>query len=665
MNIIAKRSKYKKITENYQVDNVLDIIDIEDTLKKNRYIPKVPLNDFIYEKNILNDSSSNNTNKSVLKRKYTGQALNYDDIDFDILNDNYFKINFNTLQLEYNNGYTVPFIKEYFPLEIIGHGAFGLVISAVKVKTFEKLAVKIVNKNKLSNSNDSNYLDNEMNILKKLDNPRILKIFEVLDTKNYYFIFMELYESGSLKDLIIKRYKDNSSKNLFRDEECSIIMKGILEALTYLHNNRIIHRDIKPDNIIFKIKGDLNSLVLGDFGLAYQLNDIEKFVSKSCGTTLFMAPEILAKRKYDTLIDSFSAGIILYILCSGGMHPLYKKNMNTNDYIDLILKKEKFNFPKTMPLLARNLFLKLCKYEPFYRYDTFKALKHPWITRSIKGKIPLTLIDEYEKIDKIKNFRALLTCTMFFNIFKNLYNLTLKINSDNKDHFTTQNLLFNVGDNHSRNEEFKDKFFITNKVNNIFFNPNNSNNNFNKNLLLTKYKKISLNMGNATLNKPFLDNKNSENNLSNDNSIGLINNKRGKIYLKSPYKSKHSSKSNANLKSYISNEDYLKLLTRNTNVASVYKNKVNKENKLNNSSNNNNENGKNKNSKSMNIDKNQKIDLYKIKDVSSFSPIRNKKFYLKKNTDNLNNNTNNCNNNNLNKLQLINELNLIDDDKDE
>ena len=664
MNIIAKRSKYKKNTENYQVDNVLDIIDIEDTLKKNRYIPKVPLNDFIYEKNILNDNdlSSNTTNKSVLKRKFTGQALNYDDIDFDILNNNYFKINFNTLELEYNNGYSVLFIKEYFPLEIIGHGAFGLVISAVKVKTFEKIAVKIVNKNKLSNSNDSNYLDNEVNILKKLDNPRILKIFEVLDTKNYYFIFMELYESGSLKDLIIKRYKDNSSKNLFRDEECSTIMKGILEALTYLHNNRIIHRDIKPDNIIFKIKGDLNSLVLGDFGLAYQLNDIEKFVSKSCGTTLFMAPEVLNKRKYDTLIDSFSAGIILYILCSGGMHPLYKKNMSTNDYIDLILKKEKFNFPKTMPLLARNLFLKLCKYEPIYRYDAFKALKHPWITRSIKGKIPLTLIDEYEKIDKIKNFRALLTCTMFFNIFKNLYNLTLKINSDNKEQNSSQNLLFKGSENYSRNEDFKDKFFNTNKLNNIFFNPNISNNNFNKNLLLSKFKKISFNLkGNATLNQPFLDKKKSENNLSNDNSVGLITNKTGKIYLKSPYKSKHSSKSNANLKSYISNENYLKLLTRNTNVASVYKNKVNKENKLNNSSNNNsNESGKNKNLKSMN---------FSNKELSSFSPIRNKKFYLKKNNDNLNNNSNNNNNNNnnndLNKLQLINELNLIDDDKEE
>jgi hypothetical protein len=164
--------------------------------------------------------------------------------------------------------------------------------------------------------------------------------------------------------------------------------------------------------------------------------------------------------------------------------------------------------------------------------------------------------------------------------------------------------------------------------------------------------------GNATLNQPFLDKKKSENNLSNDNSVGLITNKTGKIYLKSPYKSKHSSKSNANLKSYISNENYLKLLTRNTNVASVYKNKVNKENKLNNSSNNNsNESGKNKNLKSMN---------FSNKELSSFSPIKNKKIYLKKNNDNLNNNNiSNNNNNDLNKLQLINELNLIDDDKEE
>ena len=74
---------------------------------------------------------------------------------------------------------------------------------------------------------------------------------------------MELIEGGSLKDLIIKRYLDNN-KYLFRDSECALIMKGIFEALNYLHKKNIIHRDIKPENILFKNKNDLSSVILCD-----------------------------------------------------------------------------------------------------------------------------------------------------------------------------------------------------------------------------------------------------------------------------------------------------------------------------------------------------------------------------------------------------------------
>ena len=101
----------------------------------------------------------------------------------------------------------------------------------------------------------------EVEIVNKLDNPRILKIYEVLDTSQYFFIFMELIEGGSLKDLIIKRYYDNSNDYLFRDSECAMIMNGVLEAIDYLHKNRIIHRDIKPENIMFKSKDNLNSVI--------------------------------------------------------------------------------------------------------------------------------------------------------------------------------------------------------------------------------------------------------------------------------------------------------------------------------------------------------------------------------------------------------------------
>ena len=430
MQIIQpKRSKYKKSTKKYDKDNILDIIDIEETLLKNRFITKVKASDFIYSKFLPKHDSlkpitkSNNSiikpipqdervspiieNKIFLRIKYPPKlVLNPEKINYESLNKNKFNINFKELKLEYKNGYNVLFTKEYYPVELIGAGSFGLVINVIRIKTGQKMAVKIIDKN---NSNlDSDYLNKEVSILNTLDNPRIMKIYDILDNTDYFFIFMELIEGGNLKDLIIKRYLDKNVY-LFRDSECSQIMKGILEALNYLHKKNIIHRDIKPENILFKNKDDLSSVILCDFGLAYQMNEFENSTSGTFGTIIYMAPEVLLKKNYDYLIDSFSAGIVLYILCSGGMHPFYNRGFSQKEYIDkLISQKCLCKFSTEMPLLARNLFLKLCKFEPLFRYSIDKALLHPWITRSSKSPIPLTIFEEYNKSDKIKTFKQLL-----------------------------------------------------------------------------------------------------------------------------------------------------------------------------------------------------------------------------------------------------------------
>ena len=431
-NIQIKRSKYKKSTKKYVQDNILDIIDVEETLLKNRFISKVQTSDFLYSKFLpKHDSlkpiikSNNPVLKSIPKderispviecrlyprlKSLPKLVLNPEQINYEQLNQNKFNINFKELKLEYKNGYSVLFIKEYYPVEIIGAGAFGLVVNVIQIKTGEKMAVKIIDKN---NSNlDSDYLNKEVYILSILDNPRIMKIYDILDNNDYFFIFMELIEGGNLKDLIIKRYLDKNVY-LFRDSECSQIMKGILEALNYLHKKNIIHRDIKPENILFKNKDDLSSVILCDFGLAYQMNEYENSTSGLCGTTIYMAPEVLLKKNYDYLVDSFSAGIVLYILCSGGMHPFYYRGCQQKEYIDkLISQKCLCKFSAEMPLLARNLFLKLCKFEPLFRYSINKALLHPWITRSSKSPIPLTIFEEYSKSDKIKTFKQLL-CSM-------------------------------------------------------------------------------------------------------------------------------------------------------------------------------------------------------------------------------------------------------------
>ena len=513
-----KRSKYKKSTKKYVQDNILDIIDIEETLLKNRYISKVQISDFIYSKFIPKHDSLNSIIKHIQNNERISPTLecklfpklksppqlilNPEKINYEILNKNKFNINFQTLKLEYKNGYNILFIKEYYPVEIIGAGSFGLVLNVIKIKTGQKMAVKIIAKN---NTNlDSDYLNKEVKILNSLDNPRIMKIYDILDNTEYFFIFMELIEGGNLKDLIIKRYLDKNVY-LFRDSECSQIMKGIFESLNYLHKNNIIHRDIKPENILFKTKDDLNSVILCDFGLSYQMKQNENSTTGLCGTTIYMAPEVILKKKYDFMIDSFSAGIVLYILCSGGRHPFYSRGISQKEYTEKLIKQKcSCIFSTEMPLLARNLFLKLCKFEPIFRYSTIKALIHPWITRSSKSQIPLTIYEEFIKNDKIINFKYLLFSMICLANIKKMF--CFKKKKKKKD-FCKNNSYY----------ENLEKTFLK-RSNNL-----NNNNNLNKKdkyFLLTNIKK--------NLKQYFFDNNDEKknqptnhNNLINSNIINI------------------------------------------------------------------------------------------------------------------------------------------------
>ena len=169
-DIEPKRSKYKKSTKRYVQDNILDIIDIEETLLKNRYISKVSKSEFIYSKFLPKSGSLNSGLKSkskpklkpiinertspVFENKISQKLitplkleLNPEKINFENLNKNKFNIDFKNLQLEYKNDYTVLFIKEYYPIEIMGEGAFGLTVHVIEIKTGEKMAVKIIDKN--------------------------------------------------------------------------------------------------------------------------------------------------------------------------------------------------------------------------------------------------------------------------------------------------------------------------------------------------------------------------------------------------------------------------------------------------------------------------------------------------------------------------------------
>ena len=415
------KSNRRITSSKYTKDNVFDNFDISDLLKKDLYIPKTNLINFLYKNEI---NSQNLTLQSTFN---TSQQEKYhEEIISEINNSNHFNIDVDELILTFKNGYKIPFTNLYKPIKLIGQGHFGLVLSVTHIETNKKMAVKIIKKKKIS---DDYYLL-ETKLLKKLNHERIIKLYDVINTKKYLFIFTELCEGGSLKDFIISKY--NSSNNYFmKDSECATIIRNIIQGVEYLANNGIIHRDLKPENIMLRKENDINSLVLCDFGLAGEILG-NNFIENKCGTLIFMAPEVIMNRPYDSLVDIWSVGIIMYILESGGSHPIYNKSMNSEAFIKFINNKNKINFPDFFPTIARNFFLKLCKYDPFFRYNVNKALHHPWIIR-VNHKIPLTVIEDIEKENKIKNFKNMLISFIFIKQFEKLFPKNkIKKNNHNK-----------------------------------------------------------------------------------------------------------------------------------------------------------------------------------------------------------------------------------------
>ena len=422
---MSKITNAKDLTQNlskeeivYTKDSIFDKFDISDLITNDFFIQKCPLENFFYKRDI-----QLTTNKNKHKNTYsTSQKNSIDDIILEINKNNNFGIKIDQLILTFPNDYKIHFIDLYTPIKLIGQGKYGLVISVRDKNTGRKIAVKIISKNEYS---EELYLI-EAELLHKLNNERILKLYDVINTEKYLFIFTDLCEGGSLKDFIISRYSNNENNFFIKDSECAKIIKCILEGTEYLSQKGVIHRDLKPENIMFKKSNDLNSLVICDLGIAGELKSIYSYTDIKCGTLTFMAPEIIMDRPYDRLVDIWSVGIIMYILESGGMHPILfnDKNMNYKKFIEFIKNKKMWGFPKNFPLIARNLFLKLAKYEPCFRYNVNNSLSHPWITR-INKQIPLTVIEDLLKKDKIKTFKEMLASIICFKQLKKYFNFKI------------------------------------------------------------------------------------------------------------------------------------------------------------------------------------------------------------------------------------------------
>ena len=201
-------------------------------------------------------------------------------------------------------------IKKYEILSKLGSGSFGSVYLARNKYTNEKVAMKQIKKSSANLLSDGEITD-EIEILKNLDHPDIVRIIESFNTKNSYILITEYCEGGELFDQV---------KNQLSETQIAVIFKQVLSGLAYLHSNNIVHRDLKLENILIheieksKQTGeDLFNIKIIDFGTA---RIFEKNPQSIVGSSYYIAPEVL-RQKYNKECDLWSVGVILYMFIVG------------------------------------------------------------------------------------------------------------------------------------------------------------------------------------------------------------------------------------------------------------------------------------------------------------------------------------------------------------
>ena len=266
-------------------------------------------------------------------------------------------------------------------IEDIAQGAFGKVIHAKEKSTNKDISVKIIDKRR-ADQNLIKKMKEEISILKKLDHENIVKFYGHIDTPDQLLIKMEYIKYGTLSQWMEKNKK-------ISEEDASLIIKGVLSAISYLHSNQICHRDIKPENIMLSRENDLTSIKVIDFGLSVQNFD-SLYNSDYCGTFIYMAPEEIERKSYYLSIDIWSVGILMYMILNKGEHPFYQNGDTKQDFINKLKSFKELKYNNKISYMGLNLLKKLLEPDPLKRYKAEDALRHPWITRNPEDKIPHT-----------------------------------------------------------------------------------------------------------------------------------------------------------------------------------------------------------------------------------------------------------------------------------
>ncbi len=240
-------------------------------------------------------------------------------------------------------------------------------------------------------------LESEINILKELDHPNIVRFYETYIDYKYIHIVMQLCTGGELFDRIVKLEK-------FSEKDAAELMKKILSAVQHLHKHNICHRDLKPENFLFKNNKENAEIKIIDFGLSKKFSNQEENMTTIVGTPFYVAPEVLSG-KYDTQCDLWSCGVILFVLLCG--YPPFDGDSNKDIFRAILKNKLEFDEEEWGNISdeAKDLISKLLVKDPKKRIKIDQALNHSWFEKWENYSDEETQF-RAEYLKRLKSYRA-------------------------------------------------------------------------------------------------------------------------------------------------------------------------------------------------------------------------------------------------------------------
>jgi len=310
--------------------------------------------------------------------------------------------------------------QSYIFKEKLGRGTFAKVRRAVRKKDRQEFAVKIIKKSKL-NKQELAIVHDEVKIMHKIKDPNCAKLYEIFETGKKLYMVLELLRGGELFDRIVK-------KGSYSEREAAELTKKLAKAIAYLHSIGVVHRDLKPENLLYDTTADDAEIKITDFGLAKYRSE-ESTMTTACGTPGYVAPEVLKNQPYDSAVDMWSLGVILYILLCG-FPPFYSES---TQQLYQQIKNGAYDFPPpywdSISADAKHLVKHLLQVDPRKRYTSEQVLKHPWVSegQASTKALPSSALLNIRLLQAKRKLRRAVRYLMAINRFRAL--ITQALNS--------------------------------------------------------------------------------------------------------------------------------------------------------------------------------------------------------------------------------------------